>query len=69
MGNVVLRLNLNKSILMLAVEGISEDSGPISWTTVRSIDELSEKAKELLQRGMNKVREKENRETIKRWLR
>lgn len=66
--SLVLRFNLGKAILMLHGEGLGEDSGPITWTTVRSIDELSEKARELLQRGMNKVREKENRETIKRWL-
>ena len=65
---LVLRLNLEKGILMLHGEGLGEDSGPIAWTTVRSIDELSEKARELLQRGLNKVREKENREVIKRWL-
>jgi len=65
---LVLRLNLEKGILMLHGEGLGEDSGPIAWTTVRSIDELSEKARELLQRGLNKIRSNENRETVKRWL-
>ena len=65
---LVLRLNLEKGILMLHGEGLGEDSGPIAWTTVRSIDELSEKARELLQRGLNKIKLNENRETVRRWL-
>ena len=67
--SLVLRFNLGKAILMLHGEGLGEDSGPITWTTIRSIDELSQKARELLQRGLNKVRSEENREVIRRWLR
>jgi len=65
---LVLRFNLGKAILMLHGEGLGEDSGPITWTTIRSIDELSQKARELLERGLNKVRSEENREVIRRWL-
>ena len=65
---LVLRLNLEKGILMLHGEGLGEDSGPIAWTTIKSLDELSEKARELLERGLNKIRSSENRETVKRWL-
>ena len=66
---LVLRFNLEKGILMLCVEGVlTGDFGPIAWCTIRDLNELPEKARELLRRGLNKLKSEENRETVKRWL-